>query len=67
MSKYIVVTGASGFIGSNLVKALNKCGYGDIPVISASFIKSEQSGGFSLPLTMLLSGGLFLISHHLFS
>lgn len=37
-----------------LRKALNKCGYGDIPVISASFIKSEQSGGFSLPLTMLL-------------
>ncbi len=27
-----------------LRKALNKCGYGDIPVISASFIKSEQSG-----------------------
>ena len=26
MSKYIVVTGASGFIGTNLVKALNKCG-----------------------------------------
>ena len=26
MSKYIVVTGASGFIGSNLLKALNKCG-----------------------------------------
>ncbi len=37
-----------------LRKALNKCGYGDIPVISASFMKSEQSGGFSLPVTMLL-------------
>lgn len=37
-----------------LRKALNKCGYGDIPVISASFIKSEQSGGFSLPISMLL-------------
>ena len=28
-----------------LRKALNKCGYGEIPVISASFLKSEQSGG----------------------
>lgn len=37
-----------------LRKALNKCGYGEIPVISASFLKSEQSGGFSLPVTMLL-------------
>ena len=37
-----------------LRKALNKCGYGDIPVISASFMKSEQSGGFSLPVAMLL-------------
>lgn len=37
-----------------LRKALNHCGYGDIPVISASFLKSEQSGGFSLPVTMLL-------------
>ena len=37
-----------------LRKALNKCGYGNIPVISASFMKSEQSGGFSLPVTMLL-------------
>ena len=37
-----------------LRKALAKSGYGDIPVISASFLKSEQSGGFSLPITMLL-------------
>ncbi len=37
-----------------LRKALAKSGYGDIPVISASFLKSEQSGGFSLPVTMLL-------------
>jgi ADP-L-glycero-D-manno-heptose 6-epimerase len=26
MSNYIVITGAAGFIGSNLVKALNQCG-----------------------------------------
>lgn len=37
-----------------LRKALAQCGYGNIPVISASFMKSEQSGGFSLPPTMLL-------------
>ena len=37
-----------------LRRALDKCGYGNIPVISASFMKSEQSGGFSLPVTMLL-------------
>ena len=36
-----------------LRKALNKCSYGDIPVISASFSKAK-SGGFSLPVTMLL-------------
>ena len=37
-----------------LRKALEKGGYGQIPVISASFIKSEQSGGFTLPASMLL-------------
>ncbi len=41
-----------------LRKALNKCGYGDIPVISASFMKSEQSGGFSLPVTDALAGAV---------
>ena len=49
----MVDAGASNYIHL-LRKALNKCGYGEIPVISASFLKSEQSGGFSLPVTMLL-------------
>lgn len=37
-----------------LRKALDKCGYEQIPVISASFMKSQQCPGFSLPKTMLL-------------
>jgi len=37
-----------------LRKALDKCGYEQIPVISASFMKSQQSPGFSLPKSMLL-------------
>ena len=37
-----------------LRKALDKCGYTQIPVISASFIKNEQSPGFALPLGMIL-------------
>ena len=37
-----------------LRKALDKCGYENIPVVSATFMKTEQSPGFSLPLTMIL-------------
>ncbi len=37
-----------------LRKALDKCGYTQIPVISASFMKNEQSPGFALPLGMIL-------------
>ncbi len=37
-----------------LRKALDKCGYENIPVVSATFMKTEQSPGFSLPLTMVL-------------
>ena len=37
-----------------LRKALDKCGYENIPVVSATFMKTEQSPGFSLPLAMIL-------------
>ncbi len=37
-----------------LRKALDKGGYSPIPVISASFMKGEQSPGFSLPKAMIL-------------
>lgn len=37
-----------------LRKALDKGGYSQIPVISASFMKGEQSPGFALPKTMIL-------------
>ena len=37
-----------------LRKALVQCGYENVPTISASFIKNEQSGGFSLPPQALL-------------
>lgn len=37
-----------------LRKALANTKYKDIPVISASFMKNEQSNGFSLPTSMIL-------------
>ena len=37
-----------------LRKALDKCGYTQIPVVSATFLKSEDNPGFSLPLGMVL-------------
>ncbi len=37
-----------------LRKALDKCGYENIPVVSATFMKSEQSPGFYLPKSMVL-------------
>ncbi len=37
-----------------LKKALQKSGYGQIPVIAASFLKNESNPGFTLPKTMLL-------------
>ncbi|MBQ8599659.1 MAG: 2-hydroxyacyl-CoA dehydratase, partial [Oscillospiraceae bacterium] len=37
-----------------LRKALDKCGYDQIPVVSATFMKTEQSPGFALPVSMIL-------------
>ena len=37
-----------------LRKALDKCGYSQIPVVSVSFMKNELSPGFSLPVSMVL-------------
>lgn len=37
-----------------LRKALDKCGYEQIPVVSATFMKTEQSPGFALPVSMVL-------------
>lgn len=37
-----------------LRKALDKCGYEQIPVVSVTFMKNEQSPGFSLPVSMVL-------------
>lgn len=37
-----------------LRKALDKCGYEKIPVVSATFMKTEQSPGFSLQPSMIL-------------
>ena len=38
----IVVTGAAGFIGSNLVGALNKAGYSDIVVVDDFDVEIED-------------------------
>ena len=37
-----------------LRKALDKCGYEQIPVVSVTFMKTEQSPGFALPVSMVL-------------
>ncbi len=37
-----------------LRKALDKCGYDQIPVLSATFLKTEDNPGFSMPKSMVL-------------
>ncbi len=37
-----------------LRKALDKCGYDQIPVLSATFMKTEDNPGFSMPKSMVL-------------